>query len=97
MHLTNNTAEGDSTLVAAEESEAAGATDKSQERYLSMASLETAAAAGASLFSRRRASPEMEKAFCRWLAENAYALEDGGSGDVLSLFEALYATSQKVS
>ena len=37
----------------------------------------------------------MEDAFREWWSRNAYALEDGGCGDVASLFAALCAASQK--
>jgi hypothetical protein len=39
--------------------------------------------------------PAMEQAFREWWSQNAYALEDGGCGDVVALCAALNAALPK--
>ena len=89
MHLTNNTPKGDSPHVASEPSEAAGAPAIEDRSYLSLP------------FGEVSAGPiepdphfAMREAFRDWWGENADALEDGGTGDIQSLFAALCAVSQ---
>jgi hypothetical protein len=62
--------------------------------YLTLSN--TAAGGPASVDAAKPAvHPAMEDAFREWYSRNSYSLEDGGCGDVESLFIALCASAQK--